>query len=246
MQFYGFLKELVGFIPDGSGLIRAAFQAFLPYFLMACALFTAFFALKCAAWWCGLTFFLLGAGLSSKWLLPAYNVYDFQFWLFFGVSISIGIICGCLSKYLARAQLGASAFLTVLAALPDFTTNIGITVANVVSAVVAAAFVYLFVKYRYLVTIVTTSFTGAFILWDVLEDLYDVPLKLLWAVLTGVFALFSQMLINHELLEKTYREVREKLRKTEQGIEHLEEKIEAHHHAIAAVAEEETDQAEIL
>lgn len=241
MQFYDFLKQLVGYIPDSSGVIRAAFQAFLPYFLMACALFTAFFALKCAKWWCGLTFFLLGAGLSSKYLLPAYHWYDFQFWLLFGVSLAVGVLCAYFSKYLARAQLGASAFLTVLAALPDFTTKIGMTAANVTSAVVAAAFVYLFVKYRYLVTMATTSFTGAFILWDVLDDLYGVPLKLVWAVLTGIFALFSQTLINHEQLYNTYREVREKLRKTEHGIEHLEEKIEAHHHRTHPDEADETE-----
>lgn len=238
MQFYDFLKQLVGYIPDSSGVVRAAFQAFLPYFLMACALFTAFFALKCAEWWCGLTFFLLGAGLSSKYLLPAYHWYDFQFWLLFGVSLAVGVLCAYFSKYLSRAQLGASAFLAVLAALPDFTTKIGMTAANVTSAVVAAAFVYLFVKYRYIVTMVTTSFTGAFILWDVLADRYNVPLKILWAVLTGLFALFSQTLINHEHLYKTYREVREKLIKTEHGIEHLEEKIEVHHHEKAEKADE--------
>ena len=67
------------------------------------------------------------------------------------------------------------------------------------SALAAAAFVCLFVKYRYIVTIATTSFTGSFLFWDVLADRYGVPLTTLWAVLTGVFALFSQILINHDI-----------------------------------------------
>lgn len=243
MQFYGFLKELVNLIPDGSGAVRAAFSAFLPYFLMASALFTAFFALKCATWWCGLTFFILGSTFSSRLLLPNYNIYDFEFWLFFGVSIAFGIVCAALSKYLFRAQLGISSFMTIMAALPDFTTHIGKTFANVVSALVAAAFVYLFVKYRYLITIATTSFTGSFILWDVIDDMHHVPVKLLWAILTGIFAFFSQALINHEHLEETYLQLRYKFLKTGKDIVKLEEKIEHHKHPETAeeAAEEATE-----
>ena len=239
MEFYSFLKELVGYVPDGSGLVREAFHAFLPYFLMACALFTAFFALKCAAWWCGLTFFMLGSTVTSQWLLPHYSLNDFQYWLFFGVSIAVGILCAYFSKYLFRAQLGASTFLTVLAALPSFATQVGAVAAHVTSAVIAAAFVYLFVKYRYLVTIVTTSFTGSLVFWDVIEAMTGVQHKMLWAVLTGIFALFSQTLINHDKLAKTYLELRKKLAKTVRGIEYVEEKAEhLHHHGEKADAEE--------
>ena len=239
MQFYDFLKQLIGYIPDSSGVVKIMFGAFLPYFLMACALFTAFFALKCATWWCCLTFFLLGSGAASQLLLPKYDVYDFEFWLFFGVAVAIGIVCAALSKYLFRVQLAVSTYLSVLAALPAFVAQIGKPLAVTVSVVASLAFVFLFVKYRYLITIATTSFSGAFVFMDVADSMVGIKLKTLWAVLLGVFALFFQILLNHDMLEDTYLDVRKKVIKTGKGMVRAEEAIAARHRQAEALPAEE-------
>lgn len=215
LQFYDFFKSLLDYIPQELSGVHAFFISLLPYILMVCSLFTAFFGLKCAKWWCALTFFFLGASVSSQLLLPSVDLDDMRFWIMLGVSISVGIICGYFSKYLYRAQLVISMFTLVYAALPSFILFFGDAVSKAVSLLVGLALAFLSVKYKYIIAIATTSFSGSFIFWGVIEDTFSVPYKTLFAVLTGIAALAFQCYMNRETLKNTYKDVKEKYKKTE-------------------------------
>ena len=60
MQFYDLFKDAISYIPERFTVLNNVVSAFLPFVLMACALLTAFFGLKCVKWWCMLTFFFFG------------------------------------------------------------------------------------------------------------------------------------------------------------------------------------------
>ena len=242
MQFYDFFKELIGYIPSDYEVIRSMAYTFLPYFLMACALFTSFFALKCGAWWCGLTFFMLGSSVSWKYLIKTPDIYNFQFWILAGVCISIGILCAYFSKYLFRVQLLGSMFMLVYGSLPSFIFFFGDIPSKVISAVAAAALVFLTVKYKYLVVIATTSFSGSFIFWQVLCNLYPIPHETLFAVLMGIVALIFQVMINIDTILDTYDDVTNKIEKTKHGGEKAMHYLKEKSHHIDETQTEKTEE----
>ena len=214
MQFYDLFRELIGYIPERFGAISSVFYSVMPFVLMACALFTAFFGLKCAGWWCALTFFFLGATVSSKYILPAVNIYDFWFWIMFGACLIIGVLCAYFSKYLFRAQLAASEFLIVYAALPSFILYFGDIPSKIISAVVALAIVFLTVKYKYIFVIPTTAFSGSFIFWEAAQGYVDFGQKTVNAIIMGIVATAFQCYISRDKLKETYKDVKKKYNKT--------------------------------
>ncbi len=255
MQFYDLFKTIINYIPDAFSPVRAFMWEAMPYVLMGCALFTSFFGLKCAGIWCGLTFFWMGGTLAARFLLPAFNMYDFWFWTMFGVCIAIAVLCAYFSKYLFRAQLMISSFLLVYSSLPAFVWYLGERGAVAVSLIVAAAIAFLTVRYKYLLVIITTSFSGSFIFWEVVSDRYGVPYEKLWAVLMGFVALAFQCYICREQLKETYKDVKEKYKKTEKGSKkayrylddkvHIKEFLDDEADKIAHESEDECETEEI-
>ena len=243
MQFYDFFKELVDYIPSQYGFIRGFAMVMMPYLLMACALFTSFFALKCGKWWCALTFFWLGGTVSARYLLTTRDPYELRFWVMLGVCISIAVFAAYLSKYLFRAQLVISNFTLVYASLPAFLFYLGDIPARIVSAIVAAAMAFLTVKYKYIIIIVTTSFSGSFIFWDMAESMYGVKYKIVWAVLMGIVALAYQIMMNADALIDTYLDVTDKVERTERGGKRLVEHV-THHHSDDTAESTKTEETE--
>ncbi len=210
MQFYEFFKSLLDYMPPQFQGVQSFLSVMLPYVLMACALFTSFFGLKCAGMWCATTFFFLGSAISSRLILPGFSVYSFEYWLLFGVCISIGLVCAYFSKYLFRVQLLASMFVLVYAALPPFISFFGDIFSRIISLIVAAALAFLTVKYKYILVIATTAFSGSFIFWGVAEEQFGIKLKLLLGILMGVVALAFQCINSIDKLLDTYDDVKKK------------------------------------
>ncbi len=232
MLFYDLFKELIGYIPERLGFLSGFFYETMPYVLMACALFTAFFGLKYLAAWNGVSFFLIGLALSSSALLPKRDLTDLDYWISLAFCLIIAILCAIFSKYLFRVQLVVTTFFAVYATLPSYITYFGETFSEIVSAVVALSVAFLTVKYKYIIMIFVTSFTGAFAFWGVMEDSYGVKHKILFALLTGVVASAFQILINYEQLKETYEEVKKKYKTTkktsEKAYHEIRDKIHEH------------------
>lgn len=226
MQFYDLFESVLNYIPESFSGARELIYLVLPYVLMGCALFTSFFGLKCAGLWCGVTFFITGSTVSSYYLLPATNFNDVRFWVMFAVCLLIGVLCAYFSKYLFRAQLVISNFALVYASLPAFILFLGDVASKLVSVIVAAAMAFLNIKYKYIIVIATTSFSGSFIFWEVLENRYDVKHKFVFAIIMGAIAFAFQCFINREKLKDTYKDVKKKYKKTKDGGEKLITKLE--------------------
>ncbi len=217
MQFYDLFKELIGYIPASLGEVKGFFNLALPAVLVVCALFTAFFGLKCASLWCSVTLFFIGTTVSAKFLLPSRDLTDLNYWIMLAVCLSIGVLLGVFSKYPARIQLIIAMFTLAYASLPSFITFFGDTFSKIISAVVALALAFLTIKYKYIIIIATTSFSGSFIFWDVMNDEFHLKYKTLYAMLMGLSALAFQCYMNYDRLKATYEDVKMKAEKTERG-----------------------------
>lgn len=246
MQFYDLFKDLMSLIPESLSGVRGLFSEVLPFVLLACSLFTAFFGLKCAGLWCSLTFFFTGVVVSAQLLLTDPDIYELWYWIALSVCLSVGVICAFFSKYLARVQLVASEFALVFASVPTVLLFLGGVPAKVVSFIIALAIAFLTVKYKYIIIIVTTSFSGSFIFWEVIEQHFAFRYKLLCAILTGVAALAFQVWMNWEQLKNTYEDVKKKAEKTKHGgekaIAYVKEHHEHHEHTHPSEASDEAAQ----
>lgn len=246
MQFYDLLRTFIEYIPERFSFISDFFGGVLPYVLMGCALFTAFFGLKCAALWCSVTFFFLGSSLAAQYIITTVNLKDFEFWFALGICLSAGVICAVFSKYLYRLQLLVSLFFLVLAGMPPFISHASDLFARIVSAIIALALAFLSVKYKYIIVIITTSFSGSFIFFNVLSQMVDVPYEFAISSLLGVAALAFQVIFNREQLKETYKDVKMKVTKTKHGGEKaygkIKEEIERHEQKKHPSEETETDE----
>ena len=229
MQFYDLFKDAISYIPERYTVLNNVVSAFLPFVLMACALLTAFFGLKCVKWWCMLTFFFFGTSVSYKYLVDSIDFYDFKFWLLIALCVSAGIICALFSMYLARIQLAGSEFLIIYSALPPLILAAGEVPAKIVSALVALAVVFLTVRYKYLVLLPTTAFSGSFIFWEVAVRYTEIGNEKLNGIIMGVLAFAFQCYISREQLNNTYEDVKKKVKKTEKGgekaVSYVERKV---------------------
>ncbi len=217
MQFYDLFKDLIGYVPADYGEVRSFLGFMLPVVLVVCALFTSFFGLKCAALWCSVTLFFVGSSFSAKYLLPNRDLTDANFWIMFAVCLIIGMLLGVFSKYPARIQLIVGLFTLVYASLPSFISFFGETFSKVISFIVALALAFLTVKYKYIIIIATTSFSGSFIFWNVMDDEFSIKYKTFYAVVMGIAALAFQCYMNYDKLKETYKDVKMKYEKTERG-----------------------------
>lgn len=229
MQFYDLFKDIISYIPERYHLLNSIVSAFIPFVLMACALLTAFFGLKILKWWCALTFFFFGMGLSTKYLISDVDFYNKRFWIMLSVCLIAGILCAFLSKYLARVQLAGSEFLVIYAALPPLILSLGEIPSKIVSALVALAVVFLTVKYKYLILLPTTAFSGSFIFWEVAVSYTDFGNEKLNGIVMGAVAFAFQCYISREQLKDTWRDVKNKAKKTEKGgekaVHYVERKV---------------------
>ena len=205
MQFYGLFEKIINYIPDSFTIVREYIYIALPFVLMACALFTAFFA---------------------YYILPAVNYNDVVFWIMGGVCLLVGILCAYFSKYLFRAQLVVSNFALVYASLPAFIVFLGDIPSKIVSAIVAGAMAFLNIKYKYLFILLTTSFSGSFIFWEVIENRYNIKYTFVYAIIMGVLAFAFQCYMNRKQIKDTYKDVKKKYKKTKDEGEKIITKLE--------------------
>lgn len=129
------------------------------------------------------------------------------------VLIILGVICGGLcayySKRLFKLQLFITTFFMVFATLPsyiDFISNIGAVIIGFAVALIAGI---LSTKYKYIVTIITTSYSGAFMLFGVFEanaGLGHTAASVL-SVITGTIGLGVQCYVEREELKETYERI---------------------------------------
>lgn len=162
-----------------------------PYFLLVFSFLTCFLGYKLRRLWVGLGFAVAGflIGCSISFFIPQINI---------GISILIGIVLAVLtivfSLQLYKLQLFLINFVssyiffskTICTFLPDL--------ACILISLVIAIFIGLFaLKYMYIVTIITTSISGAFIMLKQLFDLLDFKYNIFYYILLVIFSILGML-----------------------------------------------------
>ncbi len=215
MEFYELIEKIINAIPDGYENISAAAEAALPWILGFCSAATCFFGHKVHKIWNAFFFFWIG------FLVPVFIIglifRPAGFWM--NVLIIFGIICGgaCAfySKRLFKLQLFVTTFLMVFATLPSYLTFLGNTASVAVGFIAALAAGILSTKYKYIITIITTSFSGAFMLFGVFDA--NTPLNhtaaSVLSVICGIIGIAVQCFVERKELKETWESLKEKKEK---------------------------------
>ena len=112
-------------------------------------------------------------------------------------------------------QLFATAFFMVFAALPSYLAFLGRAASVAVGFAAAVTAGILSTKYKYIVTIVTTSFSGAFILFGVLEANAGLThfAASVFSVLAGAAGLTLQCFVERKESKETWENLKAKKEK---------------------------------
>lgn len=159
-----------------------------PYLLLVFSFLTCFLGYKLRRLWVGLGFAVAGFLIGYS-ILPQINI---------GISILIGFVLAVLtivfSLQLYKLQLFLINFVssyiffskTICTFLPDL--------ACILISLVIAIFIGLFaLKYMYIVTIITTSISGAFIMLKQLFDLLDFKYNIFYYILLVIFSILGML-----------------------------------------------------
>lgn len=169
MEFYELLEKIIHAIPAEYATTAAALSAALPWILGFCSAVTCFFGHKIHKIWNAFFFFWIGflVPVFVIGLLTDPNETGMQALIGFGVIC--GALCAFFSKKLFKLQLFVTAFFMVFATAPAYLTFIGQVGSLLAGFVIAVVAGILNMKYKYIMTILTTAFSGAFLLFGVFE-----------------------------------------------------------------------------
>ena len=186
MEFYELLEEITEAVPAGYENIAALLTAALPWVMGICALATCFFGHKVHKIWNAFFFFWIG------FLTPVFVIGLLAspegFWMELVILLGVvtGGVCAFFSKKLLKLQLFVTTFFLAFAALPSYLLFLGEIGSVAVGFLGAVAAGVLSMKYKYIMTLVTTSFTGA--------SLFFVPVQAKTALSDGAAAILSLLL----------------------------------------------------
>ena len=215
MEFYEFLEKICGFIPDNYESLKSAAQAVMPVLFALFAGATSFAGHFMHKVWNAFFFFGIGFIVPLFVLFALFKPSGAVFWILVVLCAACGVACAYFSKHLFRAKLFITSFLLVYIAVPQYLSflgKFGSVLAGFVVAIVAAV---LSIKYKYIAVICTTAFSGALMLWNVIEGAFGLNhvAVMIFAALTGVAGLAVQCLIERKELKETYEEIKEKSKK---------------------------------
>lgn len=172
MELLELLQEALEFAPPQYAYVNEALQTYLPYLLLAVAGVTCFFGYRIHRIWNACLFFTIGflVGALSGIFFPA----TISIWVFIGAGAVLGSLAAWQSHRLHWLQLFIFNAFMVFAALPDLlTTFLPRTAALLIGLAAAIVVGLLAAKYKYIVTILTTSIHGALnaslLLWQMLR-----------------------------------------------------------------------------
>jgi len=212
MEFYELLEKIAECIPAGYEELERNFTAFLSVFFAVSAAATCFFGHFVHKIWNAFFFFFIGFLASYFTAAILLKPSGAWIWVLIIICSVIGAICAFYSKNLHKARLFVTTFLLVFASLPSFLSFLGKTASVAAGFAAAIASGILSTKYKYIVTIVTTAFSGSFILLNIIEKPLHMSdsLSSVMAVLLAIAGIAVQCFVEREELKETYESLKEK------------------------------------
>lgn len=134
-----------------------------------------------------------------------------------------------------------STFVIVFIAVPSYLTFLGDSGNVIAGLVLAVAAAILSMKYKYLTVIITTAFSGSFMLFGIIEGETGLSHAII-TVLAVIFALIGlavQCFVEREELKETYEHIKEKRSQISSAPKKIKEKIDSKKSDPKAEAEKE-------
>lgn len=219
MEFYEFFEKIISYIPNGFENIKAVAEMLLPWVLGLMTAATCLFGHTLHKIWNAFVFFSIGFTVPMLVLEMLFQPTGTVFWICAAVCFALGVLCAIYSKKLFKLQLFVTTFFIVYASVPSVLSFLGKTASVAAGFILAIAAGILSAKYKYIVLILTTAVSGAFMFFDLVElhtalpHLYGIILSVLFsAVGIGV-----QCYIDRKELAESLEEVknqRDKIKKT--------------------------------
>lgn len=215
MEFYELIEMITNAVPDGYENVRLIMEAALPWVLGVCCAATCFFGHTVHKIWNYFFFFWIGFLVPVFLLGLIFDASGDRMYALIAVGAITGVACSYYSKKLFKLQLFVTAFLMVFISLPSYLAFMGKAASVAVSLALGAAAGILSTKYKYIATIVTTAFSGAFMLFGVLEPTLGIPhaAAAVLSVALGAAGLSLQCFIERRELKESWEELKEKKNK---------------------------------
>ena len=172
MEIVDVIETIQKYIPSEYSGISEGITYAMPIIFLACALITVFLGYKFHRFWARLTMtvvsFILVALTSA--FFPDANIN-----IFIVLAFIIATIVAYFSKYLYKVQVFIINFVTAYIFLPDILSKIIPNVYSILIGLVLAIIVGIYsVKYKYIVTIITTSITGSMLVFNQIFSLLSI------------------------------------------------------------------------
>lgn len=226
VEFLELLKTIQAVIPSDYAWVSQAISNVFPWLTLAIALFLCLFGYKVHRLWAA--FLFCGMGILVGVITGAFLMITFpnlNGWVGLSPPLVLGVLGVVFSKRLHKLQLFLVNATLVYAALPGILSRyLPDTVAVLAGLACAIAVGILAAKYKYIVTIITTSVSGALTAVPMILALVKVdnlPFEITLKILLAAVGLLAQTLLHkHDAAHKKRSE-----EKVAQGEENKSEKV---------------------
>lgn len=215
MEFYELIEKIISYIPEGFESQKQAAEIILPWILGFCTAATCLFGHTVHKIWNAFFFFWIGFLVPMFLIEFVFAPEGTVFWILAVVCAALGVICAVYSKKLFRIQLFITTLIMVFISVPaylSFLGEAGSVLAGFLIAVIAAI---LSIKYKYIMLIITTSFSGSFMLFNIIEKHFGFghTLSTVFAVIFAFIGLAVQCYVERKELKETYEHLKEQRKK---------------------------------
>lgn len=226
MEFYELIEKIIEAIPSGYENVRLILETVLPWILGFFAIATCFAGHFVHKIWNAFFFFWIG------FLIPVFVIgfplkaqgAGLNALIIFG--IVCGVLCAYFSKKLHKMRLFVTSFLMVFITLPSYLKFLGSALSVITAFAVGTAAGILSAKYKYIMTIITTAFSGSFMFFSVIEAHSGIShfAACAMAVFMALGGLAVQCFVEREELKESLEQLREKRKKVKKFSDRVKEK----------------------
>ncbi len=211
MEFYEFFEKIVGYIPEEFEHLKNICECILPWLFGGFTLATSFVGHFMHKVWNIFFFFGIGFFVPLFIIFVWLQLAGFWFWLVVALCVGIGVLCAVYSHHLHKTKLFITTFLMVYIAVSGYILGLGKFIAVLVGLVIAVVAAVLSIKYKYIMVIITTSFTGSMMFWKMIENKFAANhiLILIVTAIMGVAGLAVQCIVEKNELKESYEHMKE-------------------------------------
>ena len=203
MEIVDVIETIRKYIPSEYSGLAEGISYVMPIIFLICALITVFAGYKFHKFWARLTMavvsFIIVALCSA--FFPNININ-----IFIILAFIIAILVAYFSKYLYKVQVYIINFLPTYIFLPDILNKVIPNGYSILISLILAIIVGIYaIKYKYIITIITTSTTGSIFLFNQIFSLlnidkssYIIAFYILVTILTSLGIFFQFKFAKHK------------------------------------------------